>query len=59
VYFRPEILGPYENVPMVAIDKLPIGMQQHVIGVPKPWLQLFQRLENIVVCYDRVQQPQA
>jgi hypothetical protein len=47
------------NVPMATIDDLPVGMQRHVMGVPRPWVQLFQRLENVIVCYDRVHQPQA
>jgi hypothetical protein len=26
------------NVPMATIDDLPIGMQHHVMGVPRPWV---------------------
>jgi hypothetical protein len=47
------------NVPMETINDLPVDMQRHVVGVPKPWVSLFWHLTNVVVCYDRVHQPQA
>jgi hypothetical protein len=38
-------------VPMVEIEDLPPSMQPHVVGVPQTWVQLFWRLENIVIHY--------
>jgi hypothetical protein len=45
------------TVPMVGIEDLPPSMQPHVVGVPWTWVQLFQRLENIIVHYGRANRP--
>jgi hypothetical protein len=29
------------NVPMDIVGDVPIGMQCHVMGVPRPWVRLF------------------
>jgi hypothetical protein len=33
-------------VPMAEIEDIPPSMQPHVVGVPRTWVQLFQRLKN-------------
>ena len=36
---------------MVQVEDLSEAMQRHVVGVPRPWVRLFQLLENAVVFY--------
>jgi hypothetical protein len=45
---------------MVQVEDLPEAMQRQVVGVPRAWVQLFQRLANVVVFYhDTHPAPQA
>lgn len=46
-------------VPMEIIDDLPVGMQRHVVGVPRTWVFLFRSFANTVLCYDRAHMPRA
>ena len=39
------------RVPMAQVEDLPKAMQRQVIGVPRAWVRLFQRLARAVVCY--------
>ena len=39
------------KVPMVQVDDLPEAMQLQVVGVPRAWVQLFQRLARAVVTF--------
>ena len=38
-------------IPMVQVEDLPKAMQRQVVGVPRAWVRLFQRLANAIVCY--------
>jgi hypothetical protein len=44
---------------MVKIKDLHPSMQLRVLGVPWTWVQLFQRLENVIVHYGRAKMPSA
>ena len=45
------------TVPMEEIEDLPPSMQPHVVGEPRMWVQLFQRLANIVDHCNRAHRP--
>jgi hypothetical protein len=38
-------------IPMVQVEDIREAMQRQVVGVPRAWVRLFQRLTNVVVCY--------
>ena len=39
------------RVPMAQVEDLPEAMQRQVVGVPRAWVRLFQRLATTMVCY--------
>ena len=39
------------RVPMAQVEDLPEAMQRQVVGVPRAWVRLFQRLARAMVCY--------
>ena len=39
------------SVPMAQVKDLPEAMQHQVVGVPRAWVRLFQRLPRSVVLY--------
>jgi hypothetical protein len=47
------------SIQMATIDDLPVGMQRHVVGLPRTWVRLLWRLANVVVFYDRAHWSQA
>ena len=38
-------------VPMAQVKDLPKAMQRQVVGVPRAWVCLFQRLARVVVTF--------
>jgi hypothetical protein len=44
-------------VPMAEIKDLPPAMQNHVVGVPRTWVQLFWHLEEVIFHYSRANRP--
>ena len=45
------------RVPMVQVEDFPEAMQHQVVGVPRAWVRLFQRLARSVVCYHNQNPP--
>ena len=39
------------RVPMAQVEDFPEAMQQHVVGVPYAWVQLFRQLTRVFVCF--------
>ena len=39
------------RVPMVQVEEFTKAMESQVVGVPWAWVQLFQQLARVVVCY--------
>ena len=39
------------HVPTLRMERIPMAMQDHVVGVPPSWLHLLWNVSMVVLCY--------
>ena len=39
------------DIPNLRMQRIPIDMQEHVVGVPPLWLHLLRKVSRTFVCY--------
>ena len=39
------------DMPTLHMDRIPIDMQEHVVGVPPAWLRLTRKVSTYILCY--------
>ena len=40
-----------QDVPTLRMERIPIAMQEHVVGVPLSWLRLLRRVTRVLLGY--------
>ena len=40
-----------QDVSTLRMERIPMAMQEHVVGVPSTWLHLLRRVNREVLCY--------
>lgn len=39
------------DIPTYRIERMPISMQEDVVGVPPAWIRLLRKVARLVICY--------